>query len=66
MSPSGRYFETVIKPGFNYISGAIYSQKKYLSNELTYLQSDATILEPIHFQMGAILKEMPPEILYLY
>ena len=31
-----------------------YSQKTDLSNEVTYLQFGATIVERIHFQVGAI------------
>ena len=43
-----------------------YLQKTDLSNELTFLQFDASILEPIHFQVGTILKKIPSKIPYLY
>ena len=39
-----------------------YSQKTDLSNKLTFLQFDITI----HFQFGAILKEILSKIPYLY
>ena len=40
-----------------------YSQKTNLSNELTFLPFDASILEPIHFQVGAVLKKCPKKFL---
>ena len=58
---SGRYFETLIKQNFIHISGVngppCHSQKTVLSNELTFLHFDDSILEPIHFQIGTILKK---------
>ena len=55
----GRFF----KPNFVNNSGPFmvpcYSQKTDFSNELLFFQFDATILEPIYFKVGAILKKMP-------
>ena len=44
-----------------------YSQKTDLSNERsTFLQFDATIFEPFHFQVGTTLKKVPSKKPYLY
>ena len=43
-----------------------HSQKTDLSNEVTFLQFEDAILEPIHFQVGTILEKMPAKIPSLY
>ena len=62
---SGRYFETLFKQIFLLSMAPCHSQKTVLSNELTFLHFDDSILEPIHFQIGTILKKMPSKIPYL-
>ena len=52
-------FETVIKPNFidifiMLLMASCYSQRTNLSNELAHLQFDATIFDPVHFQVGGI------------
>ena len=59
---SGRYFETLIKPDFIHIPGAI-NGPMWVTEDWPFqwanlqLQFDATILEPIHFQVGTILEK---------
>ena len=43
-----------------------YLQKTNLSNEVIFMPFNDSILEPIHFQVGAILEKMPSKIPYLY